>query len=282
MTDYLKHKDILWKKYQGALIPENPPHIEISLTSEEQKYLLKTSNALFLRWPSHFDMPHASAWWYVIKDSFYGLDELSRNTRSKVRRGLKRQQVRKVSPRFVAEHGYEVYDKAFTQYDTYIKPLSEKEFTHYIQSLDESRWEFFAVFDNDSGVMTAYSQNYICKNTAEYKIIKLHPAYLKNYASYALIYNMNKYYLTEKKYKYVNDGSRAIAHKTNVQDFLIDKMKFRRAYCRLNVKYKPWLRVFVYVVFPFRGLFSFFRYNGCKKINVLMRQEEIRRNSSGL
>ncbi|MDA3820248.1 MAG: hypothetical protein PF590_07315 [Candidatus Delongbacteria bacterium] len=282
MAEYIKNKGILWKKYQGALIPENPPHVEIHLTSEEQKYLLKTSTALFLRWPSQFDMPHASAWWYVIKDSFDGMDELSRKTRSKVRRALKRQQVRKVSHEFVAEHGYEVYNNAFTQYDTYLKPLSEKEFTQYIQSLDESQWAFFAVFDNESGVMTAYSQNFVCDETAEYKIIKLHPAYLKNYASYALIYTMNEYYLTEKKCKYVNDGSRAIAHQTKVQDFLIHKMKFRRAYCKLNVKYKPWVRVFDYDFFPFRGVFKSFRCNGCKKINVLMRQEEIRRNSSAL
>ena len=65
---------------------------------------------------------------------------------------------------------------------------------------------------------------------------------------------MNRYYLEERKVKYVNDGARSITNHSNIQPFLIDKFKFRKAYCHLSIKYKWWLAVAINCLFPFRKL----------------------------
>ncbi|MFO7790642.1 MAG: hypothetical protein R6V32_08725 [Bacteroidales bacterium] len=278
-TKYIDVNGILWKMYQGALISENPPHVDITLSDKEIKHLLHASSAWFIRWPSEWDKDKESLWWYVIKDAFGGLEELSGNTRSKVRRSFKRQDFRKVDPEIISEQAYDVYCEAFNSYKTHLKPLSENDFKHYVLSLDTEIWDFFAAFDKESNVMTAYSQNLVLNDAAEYKIIKLHPGYLRNYSSYGLIYRMNEYYLKEKELKYVNDGSRSIAHDTNIQDFLIKKMKFRKAYCRLNVRYRACLGFFIRLLYPFRKVFRSGKISVFKKLSVLLKQEEIRRKS---
>ncbi|MFW6019855.1 MAG: hypothetical protein ACOCPM_04670 [Bacteroidales bacterium] len=279
MPEYIERKNILWKKYQGALIPENPPHVPIDISKKEQRELLEKSGAWFLRWPSEWDTDKSTAWWYVIKDNFEGMEELSKNTRSKVRRALKRQKVELTTAKEIAQEGYDVYQQAFRNYDTFLKPMSRKEFSDYVLSLDPDYWEFFACRNLENGALTAYSQNLVMDNAAEYKIIKLHPDYLKDYPSYALIYTMNEFYLQQRKLKYVNDGARSISHQTNIQQFLMDKFKFRKAFTCLNLTYRKPLKLVVNLLMPFRSLIRKINALPFQKLSILLTQEELYRNS---
>lgn len=279
MPDYIEYKNILWKKYQGALIPENPPHVPIDITDEEQRELLKKSGAWFLRWPSDWDIEKPTSWWYVIKDNFDGMEELSKNTRSKVRRALKREEVVLVSAEEIAEEGYELYQQAFRNYETFLKPMTRQEFKDYVLSLDTTLWEFYACRDLESGKLTAYSQNLVMNDAAEYKIIKLHPDYLKDYLSYALIYKMNEYYLKERGLKYVTDGARSISHQTNIQQFLMDKFKFRKAFTSLNLTYRKPLKLVVTFLMPFRSLIGKIKAWSFQRLSILLTQEALYRQN---
>ena len=42
-----------WRKYNGALIPTTPPHIEADLIDIEKK--IQQEDAYFARWTSNFD-----------------------------------------------------------------------------------------------------------------------------------------------------------------------------------------------------------------------------------
>jgi len=270
------YKDIVWKHYHGALLPQSAPHIKIELTKEEEQELLKLSKAYFLRYVSDWDKEEQSQFWYVIKDNFGGIEELSSNTRSKVRRGLKHCIVKKVSQEVIANEGYEVYCHAFKNYNTYIEPVERKTFMKMIS--DANHCYFWAVYTKDKDEMIAYSQNIIENNSINYSTIKFHPAYLKLYPSYALFFTMNQYYLNEKHFSYVNDGARSISHDTNIQTFLIDKFKFRRAYCNLHIVYRWDIRLAVKVLYPFKSFFSKVNSKIFNKIAVLLNQEEIGRS----
>ena len=65
---------------------------------------------------------------------------------------------------------------------------------------------------------------------------------------------MNRHYLEERKVKYVNDGARTITNHSNIQNFLIEKFNFRKAYCRLEIKYKWWLDFAIECLYPFRKI----------------------------
>jgi len=270
------YKDIAWKHYHGALLPQDAPHIKIELTKEEEQELLKLSKAYFLRYVSDWDKEEQSQFWYVVKDDFGGIEELSSNTRSKVRRGLKHCMVKKVNQKVIANEGYEVYRHAFKNYNTYMEPVERKTFMKMI--LDANHCDFWAVYTKDEDKMIAYSQNIIENNSINYSTIKFHPEYLKRYPSYALFFEMNQYYLNEKNFLYVNDGARSISHDTNIQTFLIDKFKFRRAYCKLHIVYRWDIGLAVKILYPFKSFLSKVNSKIFNKIAVLLNQEEIRRS----
>lgn len=253
-------------------MPKTPPHIQINLDTYEAKILLKKSHALLLRYTTEWDRGEGD-FWYVIKDSFGGMEELSGNTRSKVRRGLKNCIVRKVHKQQIAEEGYGVYTEAFKHYVSIKTPLTKTQFEIYIAEQND---DFWAVYHQKK--MIAYSQNRIEGNSVNYAIIKFHPDYLKYYPSYALFYTMNEYYLNQKDFLYVNDGSRSISHETNIQTFLIDKFKFRKSFVKLIVIYRWDIEMMVRLLYPFRHYLYKINVKAIKKIAVILRQEEIRRS----
>jgi len=262
-----------WRKYNGALIPLTPPHIEIDIIGLEKK--VKEEKVFFARWTSNFDQKDISEFWYVICDNKLELIDYSRNTRSKIKRGLKNCDVRRVDKSIVEEEGYVTYYEAFIKYNTHLKSKTVEEFHNEINLLGKE-WEFWGIYYNEK--MIGYSQNKIIGDYCDYSTIKFNPDYLRYYPSYALFFTMNKYYLNEKNYKYVNDGARSISHETNIQSFLIDKFRFRKAYCKLNIIYSPKIRLLLSVVYPFRVIIKLLNFGPFVKLNILFDQERIRRS----
>ena len=87
------------------------------------------------------------------------------------------------------------------------------------------------------------------------------------YPLYGLIMEMNRYYLAELKLAYVLDGARSITGHSNIQTVLEDKFKFRKAYCDVQVFYKPWLYIAVKMLYPFRHIIK------NRKIAAILNQE---------
>ena len=262
-----------WKKYNGALIPELPPHIKNEVDIEFIRNKIKIERAFFARWISDFDRKNQSSFWYVINDQSLELEDYSANTRSKIRRGFKELEVRKITKKDMLASGYSVYVAAFKRYQTINRPMSHSEFLVYIEALDDL-WEYWGVFNKKDNLLIAYSQNKVVDNQCYYSTIKFHVDYLRKYPSYVLYYTMNRYYLNECNLSYVNEGTRSILHATNVQSFLIEKFKFRKAYCKLHIQYHPLVRIIVFLLYPFRRLIIKSNNTLLHKIGVVLMQEE--------
>jgi hypothetical protein len=262
-----------WRKYNGALIPLTPPHIEVDVTGIEKK--IQEEDAYFSRWTTNFDCKEETEFWYVICDNKLELTEYSRNTRSKIKRGLKNCDVRRVDKSIILKDGYVSYFEAFKNYNTNLNPKTIEEFHTELKSLGKE-WEFWGIYYNEK--MIGYSQNKITADYCDYSTIKFNPEYLRYYPSYALFFIMNKYYLIEKNYKYVNDGARSISHETNIQSFLIDKFRFRKAYCKLNVIYSPKVKLLLSLFYPFRLIIKLLKFGPFVRLNILFNQEKIRRS----
>lgn len=262
-----------WRKYNGALIPKTPPHIEVDTTNIEK--IIKRENVFFARWTSNFDQTEPSDFWYVICDEKLDLSDYSRNTRNQIRRGLRNCEVLKINKQTVSNEGFNSYASAFSKYNTHLEAKSEEEFRAEIEMLSDE-WEFWGIYNNS--IMIGYSQNKVIGDYCDYSTIKFHPNYLNLYPSYALFYTMNQYYLNENSFRYVNDGARSISHQTNIQSFLIQKFKFRKAYCKLNIIYSLRIKLLLSVIYPMRFLISLLKFGPFIKINILINQEKIRRS----
>ena len=262
--------------YHGALIPRVPPHTEIHLTDIEAKELLSISKAYFIRYTNEWDGPEGE-FWYLIKDNFGGLEELSTKYRTQIRKGLINCEIKRVNKEEIAENGYKVYKSAFRNYSTELKPVSEKSFK---ESVLNSNYENWAVYAKNDNRLIAYSQITILDNTCNSTTTKFNPAYLRLRPSEALFYEINKYYLDGKGFSYINNGTRSISHDTNIQNFLVQKLKFRKAYCRLNVHYRTDIKLIVNALYPFRKILGKTSFMLTNRLSTLLYQEYIRRSQS--
>ena len=267
----------IWRKYNKAIIPNVAPHFIINTSESEMKDILHLQSAIFVRWTSEFDKEEETEFWYVINDRHLELSDYSVNTRSKIRRGLKNLVVKKITKIEVLDRGYDVYASSFSRYKSFSKPLNRADFLTFIRNLDGDR-EFWGIYLKGTDTLVAYSQNKIFDNCCDYDEIRFNPIYLKQYSSYVLFYTMNQYYLSERQLQYVNDGSRSIAHNTNIQQFLIEKFKFRKAYCNLHIVYSVGLSISIKILYIFRRLIGLVKINIFQKFSVLLNQEQIKRS----
>ena len=262
-----------WRKYNGAIIPLTPPHIDAKTDGIEEE--IKSNNVFFARWTSDFDNKEESEFWYVICDEKLEISDYSKNTRNQIRRGLRNCEVKIIDKQKIIKEGFESYNAAFLRYNTHLDSKSKEDFYQEIESLGEE-WEFWGIYNNSK--MIGYCQNKVIGDYCDYSTIKFHPDYLKLYPSYALFYTMNQYYLNEKSFRYVNDGARSISHETNIQSFLIQKFKFRKAFCRLNIIYSPKVKLILSIIYPFKSIISLLKFGFFIRINILINQERIRRS----
>ena len=73
--------------YRQAWRFDGAPHEEPKLQGKEWKTLLK-QGGLMVRNTYDFDCQEETCFWNLIKDHFGGLEELSSNTRSRVKKSL--------------------------------------------------------------------------------------------------------------------------------------------------------------------------------------------------
>lgn len=244
-----------YRLYKGTWISidENK---ETPLSKSEVETLLHRGG-LMVRNVYNFDAPNETSFWYVIKDSFGGLDELSSGARRDVRKSLRTYDVSRISATELLAIGYEIYSSAQEAYRVKCDVISPKEYEMMIRNYELSGdKEFWTIRHKESGDYVALAINTVKATSCEYNVLKCKPYALKDGSQpyYGLIYEMNRYYLEERGLKYVNDGARSITEHSNIQPFLIQKFKFRKAYCDIKITYKWWLNFIIKMLYPFRKL----------------------------
>jgi hypothetical protein len=282
-SDYLKAQNetivelggIPWMKYNSALIPAKAMPVYIDLNTEKALKAVKESGAFFLRFttdPTDMD----TGWWNMVCRK-YSLVDTSKNTRSKIRRGLKRFQIRSAEPIWLAENGYGCHFKSHERYQN-ATPMTQEAFHSFFASLNGLPFIDIWIAEKDNEL-----QGYILclrENDGVFMhTIDITPSGLSNYAAYAMIHHVLEYYLNEKGIP-VSNGSRSISHATDMQDFLL-KFNFEKEYSKLHVIYRPDVQKAVRMLFPFRKLIkSFERIPIIQKVTAVLFQEEIIRTQN--
>lgn len=264
---------IPYRLYKGAWLSIDESRECLLSKSEADKLLYK--GGLMVRNIYNFDTPQETSFWYVIKDSFGGLEELSSSARRDVRKSLRTYDVFRISAKELLEIGYPIYSSAQESYRVKCDVMSLEQYQKMVEEYAASSdKEFWAIRHKETGEYTALAINTIKGTSCEYNVLKCKPLALKDGTQpyYGLIYEMNRYYLEEKGLKYVNDGARSITNHSNIQPFLISKFKFRKAYCNIKIHYKRWLGVVITVLYPFRKVIP------VKKVSQLLAMEAMCRN----
>lgn len=239
--------------YKHCLVWNGASYNEHKLPPSEAKYKLKHHNAWMLRNIYNWDCGEPTNFWEIINDRPRELNELPSKVRNQVRRCSRDCDIRKISNfDLIHNDGYTVYKKAFERYhDITTKIATREEWERFIEN--DSVHEFWGVFVKESGMLIAYAMNTIISLSVNYNTLKAIPDYMnKHYPYYGLIFEMNRHYLSN--YRYVSDGFRSISEHSNIQPFLEKNFLFRKAYCNLTMYYKPWLKIALILLYPFRNL----------------------------
>ena len=230
------------------------PDCEPELSDSQCKELLRQGGWM-VRNTFDFDCKDKTDFWYVIKDSFGGMDELSKKDRKFVLKSLESLDFKIIDKQIIIDYGYEIVKKEYDSFVVKDRRINKKIFKENLKSWDEKNHEFWGIFDKQNGCLVGFSVVRVFDSGRFYDTLWILPEYKKNYhAYYGLCYNRNEYYLGEKKLKYVTDGSRSITEHSNIQPFLEQKFKFRKAYCNLKIRYKWWFGIIVRLLYPFRNI----------------------------
>ncbi len=265
---------IEWRRYNGALIPRTPPHIEPA--PEDVARGKKLGGYRFMTYTTDFDCGEELPWWYVIKDDPIDLQLVKSSVRYKINKGLRYVDIRRIDHRQWGEELYHCYSRAQERYRAHEGSVSREDF---IQDLQQDPSEYYGAFFRETGQLVAYVKNVVQGDCVNMSVIKYDPEYLKYQISAALTYQVIHDYINEGRCKYVLDGQRAIRHKTNIQEYLEDYFGFRKAYCRLQMVYSPMMKPAVTFLYPFRSLIERLAGERVLLNNVasVLKMEEIRR-----
>ena len=256
--------------YKGAWIFNGEPSQEHMLTRGEVKSLL-AQGGLMVRNCYNFDSTEKTSFWYVIKDQFGGTEELSSKMRNQVKRCFRYMRVEQITAEVLLEQGYEVYRQAVEGEHGKEKTLTRREFSQRITSGAEN--EFWGVFEKEENRLVAFATVCVADSKAEYRFMKAIPEYQQQYACYGLLYEMNRQYLKERGLQYVSNGARSIMKGSSIQPLLINKLRFRRVYCQLEMHYVWWLWLAVHILLPLRRLFPHGR------VRAILDQESMTRSA---
>lgn len=260
--------------YRNAWRFHGAPHEEPQLQKKEWKALLK-QGGLLVRNTYDFDRQEKSAFWYVIKDRYAGLEEYSSNERNKIRRSLKTLRFSKIDIATLRNEGWPILKATYGDYAVSDRKMDEKIFLGYLDDCEKEVFDYWGIFDQD--VLVGFCTVWLWGvDSCEYGLIGILPEYKHNntYPYYGLFHQLDEYYLGEKRYRYVTDGARSITEHSQIQEFLIDNFFFRKAYCQLAVHYQWWMKLAVKLLYPFRKVIS------NPKVRAVLNMEGMRQTPS--
>lgn len=247
MFDYVIYRNA-WR-YNGA------PDCEQELTDAQCEELLK-KGGWFVRNTYDFDCQQETNFWNLIKDSFGGMDEHSQNERKKLRHAFRSFDYKLIDNNFLRENAYPIAKATYEDYRVSDRSMNEKVFSDYFDHCQQNNYDYWGAFDKQTQELVGFCTVHVFKNSCEYNIIGFLPNYKHNatYPYYGFFFKMNEYYLGEKRFKYVTDGTRSITEHSNIQPFLEKNFKFRKSFCNLKIHYKWWVGIVVRFLYPFRAI----------------------------
>jgi len=261
-----------WELQKGALLPvATGPYFIQGSNLGEANSLLKESGAWFLRFASD-PCEEETEWWYTVCDR-YDQRALSSKVRNQIKRGARECSVERIDAEWLAKNGYHCYSAAYGRYKN-ARPSGIETFQRNLMRTVGGPFEYWGIFVGNN--LAGYCQCIVEQRNVATNVIKFNPGYLKHYVSYALTTSLIEHYVSIQG-KVLSNGTRSVAHDTNIQDLLL-KLGFRKQFCRLNAVYQPSLGIAARAAFPFRKVIAALPDCGVShKLRAFLFQEELRR-----
>ncbi|RIW36055.1 hypothetical protein D3H55_06235 [Bacillus salacetis] len=270
-----------WSIYNYAFLPTTAPHEEAEVDVLLEGKVWSEGKAFMARYTTDFDCGYETEWWYCIKDDPIDISKLKKKRRYEITRALKNIDVKIINPMNYKDEIFNNTMECFDEYPKQYKPnINYNTFSGEIKMWSQSAICFGAFLKN-SGEFLGYAICFLRKEYVSLAHLKVPSKYHSLGTNAALVYAVCTEFLNSNKYniKYVSDGARNIRHKTNFQTYLEKYFGFRKAYCKLNIVYRPFFKYAINLLYPFRNLIQLFgKQKHIYNLSCLLKQEEIHRS----
>lgn len=264
-----------WKYYNHAVIQTSAPHEkpDISPIYDRSIWKVRGGTPLLARWTTDYDCGYETNWWYVIKDTPFDIDALKAKRRYEINKGRKYFVVKDIKPCNFPDELYQITIAAYSQWPEKYRPhIDEKIFKDGIIGWDAN--VVLGAFSTESNELCGYAILNETKCCAEFSVLRVKPEAEHLAVNAAIVAGiLDKYNDRLSDGFYINDGSRSIRHETAFQDYLEKYFGFRKAYCKLNIKYRFPIGMAVKVLYPFRKYINKESSFGSLISGVLMMEE---------
>lgn len=267
-----------WKYYNHAAIPTTAPHETPDTSPITDGSIWKISGSpLLARWTTEFDCGYETNWWYIIKDRPFDYESMPSKEKKSMRQALRKCCVKRINMMEYIDSLYDCYFSAVSAYKNSYYPVSKEKFEVNCKKMS-NEFDCWACFGLENNILMGYMIVERYDDYCNISIAKFHPQYFKFQASDALYYTCLDFYLNEEKLSYVSSGERSISHITGTQEYKIRRFGYRKAYCKINIIYKPSVKLLVNLLYWFRGVLRIFdKINFVHKINGVLLMEKFRR-----
>ena len=268
-----------WFYYNHAMVPDCSPEETPDLKPILDGSIWKLpEKPLLARWTTDFDCGYETNWWYCIRERSFKLDEVKAKRRYEINKGNKFFVVKRIIPADYAEQLYEVQIAAFSAYPKKYRPIVVKDdFINEVKKLEL----VYAAFEKESGDLSGYAKISFKGKELGFNVLKTKPEKEKFAVNAAIIYYILNDFSNwlDAPGNYICDGARNILHESAFQNYLEKYFGFRKAYCKLHLKYNPKYKVLVKIAYCFRRILSLFDNVGIiHKVNAVLKMEKIVRS----
>lgn len=269
----IEYLDRHYKLYKSAWTYCGDIREERFLEKDEVSYLLR-KGGLLVRNLYGFDCGEPTSFWYLVKDRENMTELGGHTTRRRVQKALSllRYEMVPVS-QFPVLEAYEVMKKNHNFYKVKSVCPSWDSFKQRFFGMNEEFYDLWTARSKETNQLVAWAVKYRNVEYCDYRTIKADPAFFQSHFPFYGFYSVcNEYYLSQRGMCFVTIGSRSITEHSNIEAFLTEKFKFRKAYCHIRVYYKWWLSLLVKSFFPFRSLIP----RNCA-LRAILNMEEMQR-----
>lgn len=187
LRTYFSDAGHCWLRVRRWAHTRYPTNDVAPLTTAERHELFVRKHMLVLHYHVSPTSEEPNAYLYLCDESSYSLASLSANNRSKVRRGLKRLEVRPVAPSEIAAGGYTSY--ADTRQRHGVPHMSREAFERHwrteVESTFRQIWAALA-----GGTIVAFGSVHRCGRWAAISATVSANSHLPDYSNHALFFTM--------------------------------------------------------------------------------------------
>jgi hypothetical protein len=234
-----KSESAWWYEAAPRFLLALPSHRPFTLPADEAADLMRRERLAGLRYICNEGDGGRASFHLVCDDPEFGLDKLSANTRSKVRRGLSRNEIRRVTGRELAEIG----EGAFVETMVRQNRASESAMQTWRRMLaaadDEPAIEIWTAWHE--GEFACYLIAVRIDDVCEFFQARSVGRLLKHYPNNALIYTLTEEMLVQRGLREVTFGIESPEPVEDLDAFKV-QMGYRKKPVRQRVIFHPLLR----------------------------------------